>query len=427
MAWANLNLFARAFSHGADRGKRVRLPMPPKLHVDGIARSGVIYWSRPLDSGAVHDDRTELMTANVLHEGLGLPVPTELSAPAKPIPEQPRMGPVNVVVTTIVRGLDAPAGIVRVPAGIISSLADSFVIALPRTAQVAVVTPSTGNPVVIAGDGVASTDTQYDGVPGFRARFHTPVAVATDGVGRIYVADSVADAIRRIDVDRAHTTTTFAGALGTPGMVDATGGAARFSRPSALALDPSASTLYIADTFNHRVRGVDLQTQAVTTIAGSSLGDRDGPGATALFSYPTALAVAPDGRIFVIETGSRKVKVILPDGSRTTLTLMVGGDGFKDGPGNAARISPQGGAAWSGSFLAISDGPNLRVRALVPGTNVTNTQVYTLAFSSRFGFADGAAADSDIGLPIGMTAGADGTIFVADGANGSIRAIRGVP
>jgi len=392
-----------------------------------VFAGGSIDWSRALDPGALQDNRAERITANVLHEGLGLSVPPELVAPAKPISVGPVMGPVDVVVTTTVRGLNAPAGIARVPAAATSNLAGSFVIALPRSAQVAVVASNVANPTVIAGDGVASTDSGYDAVPGLKARFHTPVAVTTDGIGRIYVADSVAEAIRRIDVDAAHTTTTLAGALGVAGMADGTGDTARFSRPSALAVDPSSSTLYVADTFNHRVRAVDLQTRVVTTIAGSSQGDRDGPGATALFSYPTALAVASDGRIFVIETGSRKVKVIYADSSHTTVTLIVGGDGFKDGSGNVARISPQVGAAWSGTFLAISDGPNLRVRAFVPGANATSTQLYTLAFSGRFGFADGAAVDSEIGLPMGMAADSDGTVYVADGANGSIRAIRSGP
>jgi hypothetical protein len=103
---------------------------------------------------------------------------------------------------------------------------------------------------------------------------------------------------------------------------------------------------------------------------------------------------------------------------------MVGGDGYRDGPGTSARISAQSGAAWIGTFLAISDGANFRVRALVPGATTPETHLYTLAFSGQYGSADGAAMDAQIGLPTGMRADADGVLYVGDAATGTIRAIR---
>src|SRR5438067_6026255 len=56
--------------------------------------SGSIFWSLPLDTSTIHDDRAARMTANVLHEGLGIPVPAELSVPAKPAAAAPQMGPI---------------------------------------------------------------------------------------------------------------------------------------------------------------------------------------------------------------------------------------------------------------------------------------------------------------------------------------------
>jgi DNA-binding beta-propeller fold protein YncE len=388
-----------------------------------VFAGGTIFWALGLDPSAVRDQRAERMTANVFHEGLGLLVPSGLDAPQRPAATLPEPGPVDVVVSTVLTGVAGVAGIDRLAAGS-GPLAGNFVVALPRTAQIAIAAPGSVKPTILAGDGQSSAESQFDNVPGLRARFHTPVAVATDAAGRVYVADSGANVIRRIDVDAAHTTSTFAGALGVSGSVDAVGGAARFSRPSALAFDPSGSTLYVADTFNHRIRAVDIRTQKTTTIAGSTRGDRDGPGTTAMFNYPTALALAPDGRLFVVETGSRKVKVILPDPARTTVTQMVGGDGYRDGPGTSARISAQSGAAWMGTFLAISDGANFRVRALVPGATTPETHLYTLAFSGQYGSADGAAMDAQIGLPTGMRADADGVLYVGDAATGTIRAIR---
>lgn len=391
-----------------------------------VFAGGTIFWALGLDPRGGRDPRAERMTANVFHEGLGLAVPPGLDAPQKPAATAPEKGPIDVVVSTVVSGVDGVAGIARFPAGS-GRLAGKFVAALPRAAQIAVAAAGDVKATILAGDGQQSTDSQFDGVPALRARFHTPVAVAADAAGRIYVADSGANVIRRIDNDAAHTTTTFAGALGISGSADGAGGTARFTRPSALALDPSGSILYVADTFNHRVRAIDIATQMTTTIAGSTRGDRDGPGTAAMFNYPTALAVSPDGRIFVVETGSRKVKVISPDASHTTVTQLVGGDGYRDGPGTQGRIAAQSGAAWMGSFLAISDGANFRVRALVPGATVAESHLYTLAFSGHYGSAGGAGMDAEIGLPTGMQADPDGTLHVADAATGTIRAIHSGP
>jgi len=185
--------------------------------------------------------------------------------------------------------------------------------------------------------------------------------------------------------------------------------------------------LYVADNANHLIRAVDTATGAVTTIAGSAEGDADGPGLKARFDHPTGIAVAPDGRIFVLSSSSRKVKVILPDAARTVVTIAGGNEGFADGSGAQARLSPQAGATWAGTFLAVSDAAGLRVRGLVPGTNAAMTQAYTLAFSGQSGSSDGPAAEAAVALPTGLAAADDGSIYVADGAKGTIRVIRRPP
>ena len=106
------------------------------------------------------------------------------------------------------------------------------------------------------------------------------------------------------------------------------------------------------------------------------------------------------------------------------MTLAGGEEGFADGAGSAARLSPQAGIAWVGTFLAVSDGPSLRVRAIVPGMNAATTRVYTLAGSGRSSYADGAAATAAIGLPLGLATGPDGNLYLADAASGAVRIVR---
>jgi hypothetical protein len=382
-----------------------------------IFASGSIYWSRGLDQRIGIDSRVERMTANVFHEALGLPIPQALQSISPPDTATSRMGPLPVIVDTLVAGIPGAAGVAVLPGK------GGIVVSTTQSPRVLIVDAISNTATILAGDGQSSTDPSYDDVPGARARFDSPVGVAVDAAGHVYVVDSAASVIRRIDSDIAHTVTTFAGKLGAIGNADGIGKAARFSYPDGIAIDPSGSTLYIADTANHRIRAVDVVSRTVTTVAGSSLGDLDGPGRTARFNYPTGVAIAPDGRIFVLSTASQKVKAILPDAVRTVVTLAGSGEGYLDGAGSVARLAPQSGVAWAGTFLAFSDGPALRVRALVPGTKAATSEVYTLAFSGRFGSSNGPATDATIGPPVGLAA-ADGAVYVADGANGTIRVIR---
>jgi sugar lactone lactonase YvrE len=388
-----------------------------------VFASGSMYWSRGLDPLAVPDPRIGRMTANIFHEALGISVPPDLSAAGAPAQPLPAMGPVQTVVSTLVTGLSGPAGVAVIPQSA-SQFAGQVVVASTGTAQVLLVDPASGATRVLAGDGQASVSAAYDNVPGALARFELPVAVAADSAGRVYVADSGAAVIRRIDTDALHTTTTLAGMLGVAGNADGINSAARFARPAGVALQAGSSSLYVADNANHLIRAVNIETGAVTTVAGSVEGDGDGPALAARFDHPTGIAVAPDGRIFVLSSSSRKVKVILPDARRTVVTIAGGSEGFADGSGALARLSPQAGAAWVGTFLAVSDAAGLRVRGVVPGTNAVTTQAYTLAFSGGFGFSDGPAAAATVGLPTGLAVGADGSVYVADGANGAIRVIR---
>jgi len=391
-----------------------------------VFASGSMYWSRGLDPHGVPDPRVERMTANVFHEALALEVPPALGASPPAAAMAPVMGPVQATVSTLATGLSGPAGVAVIPQSA-TQFAGNVVVTSTGTAQVLLIDPVSGAVRILAGDGQVSLSANDDNVPGAMARFDLPVAVAADSAGRVYVADSGSAVIRRIDIDTLHTTTTLAGTLGAMGDSDGIKSEARFARPSGVAVDASSSILYVADTANHRIRSVDLGTGAVKTTAGSVPGDLDGPGLTARFLYPTGIAVAPDGHIFVLSSQSRKVKVILPDSAHTVVTLAGGKEGFADGTGDIARLSPQAGAAWAGTFLAVSDAAGLRVRAVLPGANESTSQVYTLAFSGRLGFIDGAATKATIGVPAGLAVGVDGALYVVDSTNGMIRAIRPSP
>lgn len=111
------------------------------------------------------------------------------------------------------------------------------------------------------------------------------------------------------------TVDTFAGDL-EPGDADGPGYNARFDRPTGLTMD-GAGTLYVADTGNHRIRTVRPD-GTVSTFAGSVQGFADGPAGQARFNAPCGVCFAPDGSLYVADTGNGCVRRI-HDGVVTTI------------------------------------------------------------------------------------------------------------
>ena len=88
------------------------------------------------------------------------------------------------------------------------------------------------------------------------AQFNTPVGLATDNRGNIYVADGFNNVIRKVDSDG--NVTTFAGTTST-GYKNGSPKDALFNGPVGLLYDTKASTLYVADWYNYRIRKITIR------------------------------------------------------------------------------------------------------------------------------------------------------------------------
>jgi hypothetical protein len=319
-------------------------------------------------------------------------------------------------VTTVAAGMAGPSGVAQLPDG-------SFVIADPRANRIWQ-TDGSGSFRPYAGDGNPSGSQLYDNVPGLSARFFGPTGVLSDAAGNVYVADTHSSVIRKIANNASRTVTTVAGASMRDGRVDATGAAARFANPMGMDwLD--SNRMVIADSANMAIRVLDVTTRAVTTLAvGQGWEETDGPAASATFYWPTAVAVAPGGRVFFVASYSGKLKAIGTDASRTITTLVAGGHGYTDGPGTGARLEPQGGLLWFNGGLVVADPGNQRLRWVAPGDTAGSTTVTTWAGSGVSGVADGPASSASLQVPLGLGRGKDGNVYVVDGTAGTLRQVK---
>jgi len=238
----------------------------------------------------------------------------------------------------------------------------------PRVAQ-AVLGPTptaigwAGRIDLVAGDGVPG---MHDGIAA-QARFADPYGVAVANDGAVFVSDAGENnRIRRIAADG--TVSTFAGSV--EGFVDGIGAAAAFDTPSGVAFDREGN-LYVADTGNHAIRKVTPQ-GAVSTLAGDGTpGFVDGPGRQARFDGPTGVAVGADGRVYVADTYNDRIRVIAADG---TVATLAGGDrpGDVDGTGTLARFdTPTAVVVDAMNRVYVADLRNNAIRRVTPTGEVT--------------------------------------------------------
>lgn len=155
-----------------------------------------------------------------------------------------------------------------------------------------------------------------------QAELAQPSGLALGIGGELFFADTEASSIRRATPGAAGEVATLAGSGRTLfdfGDVDGIGNAVRLQHPAGLAYD--ADVLYVADTYNNKIKQLDLTTNRVTTMLGGAAGWRD--GADPLFYEPGGISVA-HGKLYVADTNNHAVRVV-DLATRTTSTLVLKG------------------------------------------------------------------------------------------------------
>lgn len=144
--------------------------------------------------------------------------------------------------------------------------------------------------------------------PGATATFIRPASLVVQD-SLVWIADAGGNAVRRLDLN-TNLVTTVAGSA-PAGFLDAPGAAARFNLPAAVALASDGGTLFIVDCNNHAVRTVHLPTGNVTTLVGSGEGFVNGGAGSASFSFPRSIAVSQSGTTaYLSDTGNHAIREI---------------------------------------------------------------------------------------------------------------------
>jgi len=194
---------------------------------------------------------------------------------------------------------------------------------------------------------------------------------------------------------------------------------ATFRFPYGVAYSESSNSLIIADTQNHRIRQFDLATNEITTLAGTSTqvdrfdfpagGHSDGDADKALFNRPRGIAIAPNGAIFIADTGNHAIRKIY-DGKVYTVAGS-GLPGHADGQGLQAQFhNPTGIVIDKEGIIYVSDTLNHCIRKIDEQGNVTT-------------YAGNLNNKALLFEPTGLALDNANNLYVADTANHQIKKI----
>jgi len=354
----------------------------------------------------------------------------------------------------------ATSALVYAPTGIAFDSSDNLYIC--ASGRVREVDAKTKIISTVAGNG--NWGSSGDGGLAISATMAYPNGVAIDMAGNIYISDEFNAAVRKVTRSTG-IITTYAGMLGNSGY-NGDGGpanAAKLSYPDSITLD-SSGNLYIADTYNFRVRRVDANTLAITTVVGNNQPcfsfDNDGrPATSGAVCEMSRLTFDHAGNLYFAEGSMSRVKKVTAPGApptqfTATPAFSVAGGTYATAqkvtitdstPGAAIYVStwgytpPTGIEGYHGPIdlaatltikaVALAPGhmPSAVAKATYTITAPVTAVVSLVAGNGTLGFsgAGGPATSAEMRIPGGVAIDKAGNVYIADTENSVVWKVDG--
>jgi hypothetical protein len=276
-----------------------------------------------------------------------------------------------------------------------------------------------------AGDGIAGL---LNGAND-STRFNEPFGICSDANGNIFIADGSNHCIRKIDQNGYSS--VYAGST-VAGFADGPVASAQFNNPTNICIDNSGNLL-VSDFQNHKIRKVSTS-GIVSTVAGAGMpGFMDGINTIAQFNYPRGIATDASGNIYIADSWNHRIRKI--NGVTLEVTTYAGGGSnigvgsignLIDGSDTTARFyAPSGLTIDNLDNLYVADPFNHRIRKIDSNQNVSSLAGTGITGPNNGGFADGNIATARFHTPTDLFCMVNGDLLVADTYNNRIRLING--
>jgi sugar lactone lactonase YvrE len=312
----------------------------------------------------------------------------------------------------------------NMPVGITSDSAGNLLIADSYNHRIRKIDT---NGIITTVAGKSSAGYTGDGVAATNAALYYPAGITLDASNNIFIADTMNSRVRKVDASGFITTiagTNSAGSTGDGGLATI----AKLNTDRAVVLDASGN-LYIADTYNSRVRKVNTN-GIITTVAGNGTAGFSGDGGNATsasLNYPFGITTDSSGNLYIADTRNNRIRKVNTNGIISTVAgkgPSYPNSGTYSGDGgsatNAYINNPRGVAIDPVGNFFIADASNNRVRKVD-----ANGIISTVAGKFGYGFSGDGGASTNASLydPEGIAFDAVGNLLIADSSNERIRKV----
>ncbi len=252
-----------------------------------------------------------------------------------------------------------------------------------------------------------------DGGPATAAHLNQPWDMELDRFGNLYIADTFNNRVRKVDTAGVITTVAGTGVAAFSGD----GGPAveaQFNNIYGLTLD-AAGNVYIMDTYNYRVRKVDVSTGIVSTVVGTGSagfsGD-GGPATAAQIQIATELVVDGAGNLLIMDTYNNRIRRVDAVTGNISTVAVTGSSGAPD----PLAMDASGNLYFARTF-----------DHLVHKVDAASGTVSTIAGTTQgFSGDGGPAAEAQLDTPTGIEVDRFGNVYIGDYGNHRIRKVDAV-